>query len=151
MQLHDVRKAERARFLSFSAKNCCVFGAENFKNRCRRRGKWIANSFCGILKAAHDGMKTRAVYKCEFVGCGTPNARSWRIFRGKLQRFWRQKIAKSMPKMRKIIYGQVCANFEKQKTIKDCANAIARRAQRRTHAILKIFGEKLPRFRRKKI
>ena len=48
MRLHDVRNAERARFLIFSAKNCCVFGAENVKNRRRKRGNLVSKFSCSL-------------------------------------------------------------------------------------------------------
>ena len=37
MRLHDAGNAERMLFFNFSAKNCRVFGADNFKNRRRKR------------------------------------------------------------------------------------------------------------------
>ena len=70
-----------------------------------------------------------------------PKTRDRRILRGKLQRFRRRKFEKSTPQTRNIGARQASARFEKQRTIHERANAIARRAQRRMRAIFKTFAK----------
>ena len=125
MRLRDVRNAECARFLIFSAKNCRNFDAENFKNRCCKRGNSVSKTCLCISKTAHAEMKTRAVSKCDVFECARPNARDRRILREKLQRFRRRKFENSTRQMQKIACRQSCTQFETQDTAKENADAIA--------------------------
>ena len=93
-RFNDAHNAKRARFSKNFAKNCHVFGAENLKNRRRKRGISVAKNFSAVLKAAHEHAKTSAVSDCEFWGCRTLHARGRRILGEKLHSFRRRKLEK---------------------------------------------------------